>query len=223
MDAAGPSGDAAPQQPKGWRDLHVAWRPLADLIPSARNARTHSPEQVDQIAASILEFGWTNPVLVDEAGEIIAGHGRGLAGQKLGGELAPTIMLAGLSPEQKTAYRVADNKLALNAGWNNELLIAELQTLTGAIDLAAMGFSQVELESLLAPDSDPHAEWAGQGMPGHEQDADKPFFSIMVHFKNEAAVHEFSRLVEQHINVNLRRMHFLWFPKQEDITVEAGE
>ena len=207
-------------QEKGWRNLAVVWRPLAGLIPSARNARTHSDEQVQQIAASITEFGWTNPVLIDEAGEIIAGHGRVLAGAQLGSEQVPTILLAGLSPEQKTAYRLADNKLALNAGWNNQILIEELQSLTGAIDLAAMGFSQAEWNSLLAPETDPHDAWEQSGMPDHVQENEKPFFSIMVHFKEEAAVLAFAKLIKQHINVNVRRTHFLWYPEQADTIVQ---
>ena len=93
-----------------------------DLIPYAKNSRTHSAEQVAQIAASIREFGFTNPVLIDSEGGIIAGHGRVQAARKLGMTEVPCIMLDNLTELQKQAYIIADNKLALNAGWDDELL-----------------------------------------------------------------------------------------------------
>lgn len=102
---------------KGWPADRVERRPLASLTPYARNARTHSAAQVDQIAASIREWGWTMPVLVDEAGGVIAGHGRILAAQKLGFTEVPVMVAAGWSEAQKRAYVIADNKLAMNAGW----------------------------------------------------------------------------------------------------------
>ena len=97
------------------------WK-IAKLIPYARNARIHSDEQIGQIAASIKEWGWTTPVLVDERGGIIAGHGRTLAAQKLGMTEVPVMVAKGWSETKKRAYVLADNKLALNAGWNNEKL-----------------------------------------------------------------------------------------------------
>jgi len=126
--------------------------PLDRLIPYARNARTHDDDQVAQIAASIVEFGWTNPILVDSGGSVVAGHGRLLAAQKLGLEAVPVIVLNHLTPAQQRAYVIADNKLALNAGWNDELLAAELHVLNGdGFDLALTGFSAHELDGLLAP------------------------------------------------------------------------
>jgi len=101
------------------------WK-ISKLIPYARNARTHSDEQVAQIAASIKEWGWTTPVLVDEQGGIIAGHGRTLAAQKLGMAEVPVMVAKGWSEAKKRAYVLADNKLALNAGWDNEMLALEL-------------------------------------------------------------------------------------------------
>ena len=96
--------------------------PVETLIPYARNARTHSDAQVAQIAGSIKEFGFCNPVLIDKDGGIIAGHGRVLAAQKLGLKVVPTITLGHLSETQNRAYILADNKLALNAGWHDEML-----------------------------------------------------------------------------------------------------
>jgi DNA modification methylase len=132
-------------------DLVIAWRPLGELIPYARNPRTHSDAQVAQIAASIREFGWTNPILVDGASGIIAGHGRVLAARKLGLEQVPVIELAHMSEAQKRAYLLADNQLALNAGWGDELLRLELADLSElGFDLGLIGFGGGELERLLA-------------------------------------------------------------------------
>jgi DNA modification methylase len=132
-------------------DLAIAWRPLGELILYARNPRTHSDEQVAQIAASIREFGWTNPVLVDGENGIIAGHGRVLAARKLNLEQVPVIELAPMSEAQKRAYVLADNQLALNAGWDEELLRLELADLSElGFDLGLIGFGEGELERLLA-------------------------------------------------------------------------
>jgi site-specific DNA-methyltransferase (adenine-specific) len=128
----------------------LEWRQIADLIPYARNARTHSDEQVAQIAASIKEFGWTNPILVDGDNGIIAGHGRLAAARKLGNTEVPVIELTGLSEAQKRAYILADNKLALNAGWDIDLLTEELKELKDLnFDLELTGFSDKELADFL--------------------------------------------------------------------------
>jgi DNA modification methylase len=119
------------------------------LIPYARNARTHTDEQVAQIAASIREFGFTNPILVDGDNGIIAGHGRVLAARKLGMNEVPVIELAGMSEAQKRAYILADNKLALNAGWDTEMLAIELGDLAAlGFDLSLTGFGDEELASI---------------------------------------------------------------------------
>ena len=123
--------------------------PSEKLIPYARNSRTHSPEQVAQIAASIKEFGFTNPILIDEENGIIAGHGRLLAAQKLGIEEVPVIVMHGLTDAQKKAYVIADNKLALNAGWDDEMLRVEFQELQEmGFDLELTGFSLDEIAEL---------------------------------------------------------------------------
>ena len=124
--------------------------PVSVLVPYARNARTHSDAQVAQIAASIAEFGWTNPILVDGDKGLIAGHGRLLAARKLELNEVPVIELSHLTPEQKKAYILADNRLAENAGWDQELLKLELAELKSAdFDLELMGFSDKELDELL--------------------------------------------------------------------------
>lgn len=130
----------------------VVMRPLDALVPYARNARTHSDAQVAQIAASIREFGWTNPVLIDEEGGIIAGHGRVLAARQLGQGEAPCIVLDGLTKTQRRAYVLADNQLATKAGWDDELLSLELADLKAdGFDLAIAGFDDVDLAALAEP------------------------------------------------------------------------
>jgi ParB-like chromosome segregation protein Spo0J len=124
---------------------------IGALVPYARNSRTHGAAQVGQIAGSIREFGFTNPVLIDGKGGIIAGHGRVMAAQKLGLERVPCIRLAHLTEAQKRAYVIADNKLALNAGWDEEMLRIELEELKALdFDLAMTGFDAGELEALFA-------------------------------------------------------------------------
>ena len=131
--------------------VQIENRPIEALIPYARNSRTHSDAQVAQIAASIREFGWTNPVLVDGSNGIIAGHGRVLAARKLGFDQVPVIELAHLTESQKRAYVLADNKLAENAGWDDELLRIELEALQAAgFDLSLTGFADDELAALMA-------------------------------------------------------------------------
>ena len=118
----------------------------ADLIPYARNSRTHSDQQVAQIAGSIREFGFTNPVLIDSENGIIAGHGRVMAASKLGMDKVPCIRLAHLTETQRRAYIIADNKLALNAGWDDEMLGLELADLREAdFDFDVMGFTEEEI------------------------------------------------------------------------------
>jgi len=133
-----------------WPADAVERRSVTALVPYARNARTHSDEQVAQIAASIREWGWTMPVLVDEAGTIIAGHGRVLAAQRLGLPEVPVMVAAGWSEAKRQAYVIADNKLALNAGWDEDVLRLELGELKGlGVDLGLTGFGELELEQLL--------------------------------------------------------------------------
>jgi ParB-like chromosome segregation protein Spo0J len=140
----------------------IVKRATASLIPYAGNSRTHSPGQVAQIAASIREFGFTNPVLIDPEDGIIAGHGRVLAAQLLELPEVPCIVLAGLSPAQRRAYVIADNKLALNAGWDDKMLALELAELrAGGFDLDLTGFGEVERADLdlrlNTPDAEPDA------------------------------------------------------------------
>lgn len=129
--------------------MKIETRKVTELIPYVNNSRTHSDEQVAQIAASIKEFGWTNPILIDENDSVIAGHGRLLAARKLGFNEVPTILLENLTETQKKAYIIADNKLALNAGWDEELLKLEIQDLKEiGFDVDLLGFDIAELKDL---------------------------------------------------------------------------
>jgi hypothetical protein len=138
-------------EPNSWPADRVERWPIERLVPYARNARTHTDEQVEQVAASIREWGWTNPVLVGEDGGIIAGHCRVLAGRKLGLGEVPVMLATGWSEAQKRAYVLADNQLALNAGWNPELLRLEIGELQGLeFDLGLIGFDEAQLAALTA-------------------------------------------------------------------------
>ena len=129
--------------------MKITQKKVTELIPYVNNSRTHSDEQVAQIAASIKEFGWTNPILVDGQNGIIAGHGRLMAARKLGHKEVPTIELADLTETQKKAYIIADNRLALNAGWDNEMLKLEFDQLAElGFDLELTGFSLDEIDAL---------------------------------------------------------------------------
>jgi hypothetical protein len=194
-------------------------REVADLIPYARNARTHSEAQVAQIAASIREFGFTNPVLIDEQQTILAGYGRVLAAKLLKMDTVPCVVLTGLSDAQKAAYVLADNKLALNAGWNDEILEEELGRLAELeYDLALTAFSEVEIATLLEdiptdetdPDgeTDPADHW--KDMPDFRQPDRGPFRTILVHFKDQAAVDAFAQLIAQSLTDKTK---YVWYPQ----------
>lgn len=136
--------------------MEIIEMPVGRLIPYVRNARTHSADQIAQIAASIAEFGFTNPILVGEDDVIIAGHGRLMAAQDLGLETVPVIVLDHLSEAQRRALIIADNRIAENAGWDDELLRSELAALRDDdFDLDLLGFDEAALDEILAGFEDP--------------------------------------------------------------------
>ena len=130
-------------------EIKIEPRSVSDLIPYAANSRTHSDAQVAQIAASIKEFGWTNPILIDGENTVIAGHGRLLAARKLGMDEVPAIVLDHLSKPQQRALVIADNQIALNAGWDMDMLKAEIEDLNLTFDLDILGFDDGELQRIL--------------------------------------------------------------------------
>ena len=130
--------------------LQVKYLPITDLIHYVNNSRTHTENQISQIASSIKEFGFTNPVLIDGTNGIIAGHGRVLAAQKLDIDQIPCIELSHLTETQKKAYVIADNKLALNAGWDINLLQLEIESLhSNDFNLDLLGFDQSFIHDIL--------------------------------------------------------------------------
>lgn len=192
--------------------LKIVYRPLKDLTPYASNARTHDDRQVLQLVASIEEFGWTNPILIDEHGEIVAGHGRVLAAEQIGIASVPTITLSGLSDAQKAAYRIADNRLPLNAGWNGELLKLEIEALQDVeFDVGLLGFSDLELGDILGvePD-DPSDHWVG--MPAFDQENNNGVRQLIVHFETDADVALFAQLVQQQITAKTK---YIWYPEHK--------
>ena len=137
--------------PKMQNDVQVERVETGKLVPYARNARTHSEAQVQQIAGSIREFGFTNPVLIDDENGIIAGHGRVLAAQLLGLADVPCIRLSHLNETQRRAYVLADNRIALNSGWDDAMLAIELAELQiDGLDLTSLGFDVPEMDKLLS-------------------------------------------------------------------------
>jgi len=136
-------------------ELKIEYLLATDLVPYENNSRTHSQQQVDQIKRSMNEFGFTNPILLDENNGIIAGHGRLQAAQELDIKLVPTITLKGLTKAQRKAYVIADNQLALNAGWDNNILAQELSELEKLnFDLDLIGFDNNEISGLMFEDKE---------------------------------------------------------------------
>lgn len=191
------------------KKLKVIYRSLRDLIPYARNAMLHTEEQVEQLVGSIEEFGWTNPILIDEVGEIIAGHGRVLAAEQMGYDPVPTITLEGLSEAQKRAYRLADNQLPRNGGWDSKLLSEELAELRELeFDIGVIGFSDLEISNILGMEPDnPSDHW--NGMPDFNQE-DKNGFQMIVHFETQADMQNFATLVGQKIT---EKTKYIWYPE----------
>ena len=158
--------------------LEIEYKKPNDLIPYVNNSRTHSESQITQVASSIKEFGFTNPILIDGENGIIAGHGRLLAALKLDITEVPTITLHGLTDAQRKAYIIADNKLALNSGWDLDLLKIELEGIESDFDLSMLGFDNDELLDILEPnldnleDENPYTKKADA--PTYEPTGEKP-------------------------------------------------
>ena len=197
---------------KDWPADKIERRKVDDLIPYARNARTHSDEQVAQLAASIKEWGWTTPVLIDEDGEIIAGHGRVMAARKLGIEDVPTMTATGWTKAQK---------LPQNAGWDMDLLKVEMQDLSGeGFDLSLIGFDDGAIMNLALPveEGQTNADEEWEGMPEFEQDDKTSFRHVIVHFENNDDLTEFFSIIGQS---HTDKTKSIWFPEQENMDTES--
>lgn len=192
--------------------LAIKYKKTADLVPYANNSRLHDETQLGQLVASINEFGFTNPVLLDGANGIIAGHGRVMAANVLGLETVPTIELQHLTDEQKAAYVIADNKLAQNAKWDDEILRLELQSLSDAdYDLSILGFDEASLSRLLdvAETADAFEEY-NQAIEYENKNAN-PYKSLIVHFENEQDVDNFKHLIKQNFSNSAK---YIYHPLQ---------
>ena len=155
--------------------MEIVYKKINELKPYENNSRTHDESQIKQICESIKEYGWTNPVLIDEKGMIIAGHGRVEAGKKLDIKEVPCIVLSGLTEAQKKAYVIADNKMALNAGWNEELLKTELENLKELdFNLELTGFSKKELDKLFDEINESNPYTAKTEIPQYEIKGEMP-------------------------------------------------
>lgn len=182
---------------------------LKELAPYERNPRTHSDQQIAQIRASIKEFGFTNPLLIDEAHNIIAGHGRYLAAAAESMREVPAIVITGLTEAKRRALIIADNQLALNAGWNEELLRAEIAAISEAdeLEVSILGFNDAELARYAGEAArDLEAEW--QGMPEFDQPDTTAHQSIILHCRDIAAVQELAKLLQQPITEKTKYLNF---------------
>lgn len=212
------------------REYSLVTRMVADLKPYDCNSRVHNEAQVAQIAASIKEFGFTNPVLIDEHNTIIAGEGRVLAAEKLKLDTVPCIVLTGLTDAQRAAYVIADNKLVLNGGWDDQLLRAELARIADLdFKLNLTGFSEVEFTALCARADNEFADVLARtgktqsgeatpttpinwgGMPEFDQPSAGPFRTVYVHLNDQAAVDAFAKLIGQRLTDKTKSV---WYPQQ---------
>jgi len=185
----------------------VEWWPAERVIPYARNPRTATDTAVGKVAASIKEFGFRVPIIVDSEGVIIAGHTRLAAAKRLGLERVPVLVAADLSPAQVKAYRIADNRTAQETGWERALLELELEDLRGLdFDLSLTGLDPLEFAEHGA-ETDPYAEW--EAMPEFEQGDKGSVFNVTVHFKSDTDAEAFFKLIGQ------EKRSYTWWPESD--------
>lgn len=201
--------------------LKIEYVPLASLQPYVHNARLHPPAQIAQIMASMQAFGFIVPCLIDaKKGEMITGHGRWQAATELGLETAPIIRVSHLTEDQIRAYRIADNRITLNSDWDIERLNHELVELMRAdFDIEVLGFNDAELGAYadmiggdLAADMHDVVAQEWQDMPEFAQEDKTAYFTVPLHFRNQADVDAFAKLIDQKIDEHTR---YLWYPKIE--------
>lgn len=198
--------------------MQISEENINNLKPFPNNPRQHTDKQVQQIASSIAEFGFLNPILIDEKNVILAGHGRYMASIKLNLQNVPVLKVENLSEEQKQALVIADNKIGTNSTWNEDMLWEQIRKLneTG-FDLELLAFDEMEILPILNADNivnDATEEWID--MPEYTQDDLMPKRTLLVHFENEADIQSFSKLVQQKITDKTK---WIWYPEQEEFTV----
>jgi hypothetical protein len=202
----------APSHPPHWPADAVEMWPIDRPRPYAKNSRQHSPEQIDQIVASIREWGWTMPLLADERDTLIAGHARLEAAKLIGLAQVPVMIARGWSQTEIRAYVIADNKLALNSDWSQELLIKEVSALAMTdFDVNLLGFSEAELLNFTMPDRPFDA--SAETKPRQPNPVDHPdcYRAIIVHLRHVKDLHDFERRMEQEAEGK-----FMWHPPRAD-------
>jgi hypothetical protein len=194
------------------RNLEIRYVRLEELTKYDQNTRKHSDKQLDQIARSMEEFGFTNPLLITENQMVIAGHGRLAAAELLGYEMVPTITIDQLTEDQIRAYVITDNQIALNAQWDLDLLAEQIELLDkNSFDLDLLGFGENELANMLLSDSevtDPYKEW--QDMPEFNQPDTQSFRHVVVHFDTPEDVETFFEVIGQK---DTGKTKSVWFPE----------
>lgn len=227
--------DSKMRDTKSMQELQVIYRKTSELIPYANNARKHSDEQVLKIASSIKEFGFTNPILLDGQNGVIAGHGRLMAAKKLGIEDVPTIDLHGMSEAKKKAYIIADNKIAIDADWDFELLNVEFEALREIdFDVSLTGFSLAETGKVMAEMVDDRSALSEHGKNEVEDFLDfkneksTSKYCIKVHIDTLQDLKTFSEKMGQNISEKTKFIHYPFkdFEEREDgrvIEVAEGD
>jgi len=192
---------------------------IEKLSPYKNNARKHTEQQIQQIANSIVEFGFVNPILIDENQMILAGHGRYMAARYLELPEVPIIEIKDLTDAQKKAFVIADNKIANNSTWDETVLWQEIQELNKlGFDLNILAFNEMEILPITDPNvvDDPLAEW--ENMPEFISEDNTAHRTLYVHFNNEEEVQKFAELVGQQITDKTK---YIWYPEQENMNTES--
>jgi|TARA_B100001939_G_scaffold346898_1_gene366943 hypothetical protein len=192
---------------------------IEKLRPYKNNPRKHSESQIEQIANSINEFGFVNPIIADENNMILAGHGRFLAANKLLLTEVPVVQITDLDEKQKKALVIADNKIAMNSDWNEDLLWQQIQELSkDGFDLSLLAFNDMEIMPMIDSNTviDPLKEW--EDMPEFTEDSKTAFRSLIVHFTCQEDIDQFSELVEQTFTDKTK---FMWYPEQQNMDTES--
>ena len=199
--------------------MNVKQSALNKLLPYKDNPRKHTERRVLQIADSISEFGFVNPILIDEKNMILAGHGRFLAAQKLELETVPVVIVDNLTEDQKTALVIADNKIAMNSTWDESLLWDQIRKLSDkGFNLDVLAFDEMEILPMTDPNTviDPLAEW--ENMPEYSQEDQLAFKTVYVHFKNEQDYKDFQNFIGQPMT---QKTKSIWYPEQKNMDTES--
>lgn len=200
--------------------MRIEEKKISEIKENENNPRYHSAKQIEQICSSIKEFGFVNPILIDQENSIIAGHGRYKAAKKLKLKLIPTITLKDLTQDQIKALIIADNKIANNSSWNEDLLWEQIKELTDTdFDISILGFDEEQIIPFVADEAVVHdilEEW--NDMPEFSQADLTSERTLLVHFANQEDVEKFFQLINQSFTDKTK---YIWYPEQENMDTEA--